>query len=82
MPVVIKGPFRQVCIGLGSGDPLADPFLVGVPSPRHPKAIGLHKVDPKRMARLTRHAHRLGPIGTKAHLVEQQCQCVKIPLEA
>ena len=65
-----QGPRRHFHVSLGAADPLVEPLPVGVPIPRHPEAVGLRRVTPKRVASLTIHAHRLGHICVEAHVVE------------
>ena len=75
-----QGPSHQFCVALGESNPLEEPLLVGVDLTRHPEAVGLRRVNPKRATRLTIHAHRLGHIGAEAHGLEDCCQVIEVPL--
>ena len=76
-----QGLCRQVRVALGVEELLVEPFPVGVTLPRHPEAILLRRVSPKRAAMLKSHAHYLGNIGAEAHAVKYIRQCIKIPLD-
>ena len=62
LPMGGQGPCCQLHIAPGSVEPLEEPLPVVVPPPCHPEAVGLRRVDPKCVARLTSHAHHIGHI--------------------
>ena len=80
LPMGGQGTRRQFYVALGTADPLVELLPVCVCPPRHLEGVGIRRVTPKRVARMTIYAYYLGHISTVFHAIEEFRQRIEGPL--